>query len=110
MAPRAGIVRVLLASSLLAAFLAAGCGAEFTRQNFETVYVGMPARAVERKLGPPQERTAARWVYTHRGPYYRAEIVFRDGRVAETVWSSEPPEKPDSGGNWLAPGRVKSGA
>ena len=85
------IIHLSLAAALLAGSFAAGCAPKFSRQKFETIYVGMPAYAVEQKLGEPQESTPALWVYTGR-PYYRAEIIFRDGRVVETRWSYERPE------------------
>ena len=88
---RIRIVQPVLAMLLLAALFAAGCQ-QFTRQNFETVYVGMPDYAVKQKLGRPQESTTARWVYTREHPYYRAEIIFRDGRVTQTRWINERPE------------------
>jgi len=88
-------IRLLLVASAVGACLIAGCEQKFTRQKFETVYVGMPDYAVEQKLGRPQETTPDKWAYTGRRPYYRVEIIFRDGRVVETKWGSEPATRPN---------------
>jgi hypothetical protein len=87
--------RHALAVLVLLASLAAGCARQrFTRQNFETLYVGMPAASVERKLGEPDRRLGDRWVYVSERPYYRAEVLFRNGRVAEMDWSYDRPVGP----------------
>jgi hypothetical protein len=83
-------------AALAAACFAAGCGGKYTKQKFETIYVGMPDHAVRHKLGAPQERSPSRWVYTGRRPYYRAEILFSDGKAVEKTWTCERPGKKPS--------------
>lgn len=79
--------RVMLAAVLLVGVFAAGCGgAEFTRVNYETIYLGQPAGAVEDKLGEPTRREEQTWIYVNDDPWYRAAIEFDDGRVTDKQW------------------------
>ena len=69
------------------ALLAVGCGGpKFSRVNYETIYLGQPAGAVEDKLGEPTRREEGTWIYVNDEPWYRAVIEFDDGRVADKHW------------------------
>jgi len=85
---------VLAVISLSVLCLHAGCQPAFTRQQYETVYVGQTADDVQRALGQPTESTGTAWVYVHEKPYYRAEIQFTDGRVVRKSWSVRPATAP----------------
>ena len=80
---------------LLAAALAcAGCaGPEFSREKFDTIYVGQEAGEVQKVLGPPQKTSDGTWEYAKDRPYRQeARIWFRDGRVVRKKWlNPEPP-------------------
>jgi len=78
----------VLAAAVLAGALG-GCQSQFTRQNYETIYLGAPASAVQDKLGRPTRFSGETWVYEHEMPYYRAEIDFREGNVVEKRWYIE---------------------
>jgi hypothetical protein len=81
---------VILIVSVLAVGLG-GCS-KFTRQRYETVYVGQPAWDVRRALGRPSSQDANAWVYVHPpAPYYRTVIRFHDGKVASKEWSYDKP-------------------
>ena len=75
-----------LAAGVIGLALCGGCAKTFTRQQYETIYKGQPAWAVEKKLGRPHGRTDGQWTYVHRHPYYKAVIEFRDGHVSRKVW------------------------
>jgi hypothetical protein len=69
------------------ALIAGGCGGQkFTRVNYETIYLGQPADAVEEKLGEPTERSRARWLYVNDQPWYQAVIEFDNGKVIDKRW------------------------
>ena len=79
-----------LAVILILSVLAVGLGGshKFTRQRYETVYVGQPAWDVRRALGRPSSQDANAWVYVHSSaPYYQAVIHFRNDKVASKEWS-----------------------
>ncbi len=86
---------IVLAVTLLSGCFVVGCvTGKFPRQSFETIYEGMPAWAVEQKLGTPQQQSADRWVYLGEMPYWRAEIHFENNRVVDKKWSNEKPSQP----------------
>ena len=79
----------LLVGGLLAAGLCAGCQERFTRQRYETIYVGMPDWQVRNILGEPDvETTKGSWSYVHNEPYYRATFRFDSGSVKDKAWSN----------------------
>jgi hypothetical protein len=82
---RAGIAGLLLAACLLAS----GCGPDepFTRQRYETLYIGMQETQVRQRLGEPTQSTNGRWVYIHEEPYYAAVVEFADGRLVDQAWT-----------------------
>lgn len=92
MTPRA---KLILAALVLAALLV-GCGNHsFTRQRYETIYVGQPSWDVRQALGDPTVEEPNAWTYEHTEvPYYRAVIYLRHGRVVSKEWSYEPPDEP----------------
>ena len=93
----AGLAVLLLAG----AGAAPGChGRRFTRENYETLYVGQPAWAIERKLGEPDRRGEGVWYYEREKPYYqRAEVHFDNGKATRFEWSYDRPEEaPPAGG------------
>jgi len=80
------IIAMLTAAALLAG-ISAGCGSKgFTRVNYDTLYVGQPADAVEDMLGEPDTREADTWTYVQQTPYCKAVIRFKDGRLADKQW------------------------
>ena len=79
--------RVLCAAIAVAAMVG-GCASGFTRAYYDTIYEGQPADAVRRTLGRPDEQAGDVWIYVNERPhYYRAEIRFLNGKVAEKKWS-----------------------
>lgn len=81
---------VILILSVLVAGLG-GCS-KFTRQHYETVYVGQPTWDVRRALGRPSRQDGNAWVYVHSSaPYYQAVIHFRDKKVTGKDWSYDRP-------------------
>ncbi len=83
----------ILAGLLLAACLA-GCNRSFTRERYETIYIGQPDWDVREVLGRPTLQQADAWTYVHsKTPYYQAVIYFRDGKVVGKDWSYEPPQQ-----------------
>lgn len=81
-----------LAVLALAATLA-GCS-KFSRERYETIYLGQPADSVRRKLGRPDEQDPGRWFYEHaRAPYHAAEITFVNGQVSGKRWFVDPPDE-----------------
>lgn len=83
--------KYFLRLTLLLAMLAAGCGgAKFTRQNYETIYMGMPQERVETILGKPASQRGPLWIYHHETPFYSAAIRFDEERkVREKSWTYE---------------------
>ncbi len=79
----------LLAAGLLVTGTLSGCQRKFTRQRFETLCVGMPDVEVRNVLGKPAAKSPDRWTYLHKMPYYRAIIVFEDGKLIDKQWSVE---------------------
>jgi len=80
---------LLLAGAVLAAGLCAGCQEKFTRQRYETIYVGQPAAEVELTLGEPKAKFSDSWSYIHEDPFYKAIIKFSSGRVSDKAWYDE---------------------
>ena len=77
------LVVIVLAGSF------AGCN-KFTRERYETIYVGQPADIVEKTLGKPYVKFSDTWTYEHNdAPYYKAVIMFKDGRVIGRSWYDE---------------------
>ena len=66
----------------------AGCQ-KFTRQRYETIYVGQPATDVKTMLGKPTVQFENEWTYLNNKPYYKADIFFEDGRVSKKAWFDE---------------------
>ena len=77
----------ITATCLMLAVLCAGCQSKFTRQNYETIYLGQPDYDVQSKLGQPDERRDGTWIYVREKPFSKAVIVIEDGRVADKNWS-----------------------
>jgi hypothetical protein len=69
--------------------MCAGCQEQFTRQRYETIYVGQPAFEVEKTLGTPDARFSDTWTYLHSDPFYKAIIEFEDSRVTNKAWYDE---------------------
>ena len=90
--------RILMVAVLLSGFAIGGCtGQKFTRQQYDTLYVGQPPGGVYESLGEPQERRGDVWMYVNDRPFYRAAIVFEDDRLAKKFWTTDrnkplPPE------------------
>jgi hypothetical protein len=76
----------VLAAAL--AFSSCGCTGKFTRQRYDTVYIGQPAGDVERTLGKPEVRAGDQWLYVNRRPaHYEARILFDlDRKVVRKEW------------------------
>ncbi len=59
-----------------------GCGAKFTRQRYDTVYIGAPADKLLRTLGKPDSRDGDTWAYTNDSPWYQAKFIISENTVA----------------------------
>ena len=71
----------------------AGC--QLTRQNYQSVSLGMPAERVEQILGAPRYRFADEWVYTRDDPRDLVKVsVYFDGERRTTGKCWQNPEKP----------------
>ena len=83
-------------AAVLAAGLALGlAGCQLTRQNYESVSLGMPAERVEQILGAPRYRFADEWVYTRDDPRDLVQVsVYFDGERRTTGKCWRNPEKP----------------
>jgi len=79
---------------VLVVTMLAGCQRGFNRQAYETVLLGEPASQVQKKLGKPTAQSGEVWTYVNEMPYYRAEIEFKEGKVAEKRWYVEKQGKP----------------
>lgn len=79
----------MIAVAVLAAVLCQGCQEKFTRANYDMVFTGQPTGEVKQMLGRPYATFNDEWVYIHEGPFYKANIVFTDGRVSGKRWSDE---------------------
>lgn len=80
---------VLLTAGVLLATLCSGCQ-KFTRQRFDTVYIGQPASDVQVTLGKPTVSLDGQWSYINHSPFYKANIYFnKDGKVADKRWFDE---------------------
>ncbi len=71
----------------------AGCQQKFTRQRYETIYLGMPDWEVQGILGDPTGEADGVWSYVHHEPYYSATIQFEESRVKDKRWSYEKPKR-----------------
>jgi hypothetical protein len=88
------MTRLIVAVALAAVLLApTGCN-KFTRQRYETIYVGQPVSQVEEFLGKPDYRSEGDLIYVNRRPYYRAVIHTKDGKVSGKHWSVEKSQQP----------------
>jgi outer membrane protein assembly factor BamE (lipoprotein component of BamABCDE complex) len=70
-----------------------GCNSQqkFTRQCYETIYIGMPRQQVHHVLGEPNVVEKNSWRYVNEMPYYEAIIIFDDGCVKDKSFSNERP-------------------
>ena len=84
--------RALVAALLAGLVGLAGC-TSFSRANYETIYEGLPAEGVVRRIGEPDATADGTWVYEARRPYRRAVIHFRNGKVVSKEWFIRPPEQ-----------------
>lgn len=94
---RSGAAATLgLVCVMLALCTVSGCvSGEFTRPQYDTVYIGQPPQGVERALGEPTRIDGDTWVYVNRSPYYRAEIAFEKGLVSRKMFSYARPADSD---------------
>jgi hypothetical protein len=84
---------------IFAAIAAVGCSTsrgKFTRQNYEALYYTQPAAEVLEIMGKPSTQESDRWVYEHAKPFYRAEVLFKDGKVIGRLWWDDPFSGPTS--------------
>ncbi len=66
-----------------------GCQRQFTRQRYETIFIGQSIQQVENKLGKPTQQTEDSWIYIREMPYYKAVIKVEDDKVVEKIWFDE---------------------
>jgi len=84
--------RMILTLGVLGgALLFAGCSEKFTRDRYETLYVGQSAGEIEMALGEETDKvgifkTTDTVTYIHRDPFYKAIILIRSGKIAEKSW------------------------
>ena len=81
------VVSMMCAVRLLVSLC--GCQPKFTRQRYETIYIGMPAEQVRQVLGEPDATDSQCWSYLNEMPYYKAIFHFADGQVASKSWSND---------------------
>lgn len=81
------IAIVIVAAAILAGV--AGCQEKFTRQRYETIYIGQPEFEVEKTLGEPTAKFSDTWTYIHDKPFYKAIVEFDSGRVTDKTWYDE---------------------
>jgi hypothetical protein len=85
---------VILLAAVVAAWLGGCSGPSFTRQRYDTIYIGQPDWDVRNFLGRPTYQELDTWTYVHnKTPYYHAIIHFHDGKVIAKDWSYEPPTR-----------------
>jgi len=77
---------MLLLLAAVAAGVLTGCN-KFTQKRYALIQTGMAELEVEKILGSPDKRFSDSWTYTHDDPYYRAKILFRNGRVVDKAWA-----------------------
>lgn len=87
-----GLTILLLLGGLVGVNVCGGCQDKFTRQRYETVYLGMPDWQVRRTLGEPSVDANGVWSYVHHQPYYSATIGFENTCVKHKSWSYEKPK------------------
>ncbi|HUT58925.1 MAG TPA: hypothetical protein VNA25_13845 [Phycisphaerae bacterium] len=88
---RRNCAAIVLAAAVCVGLLCAGCGGHFSRENFDTIYEGQPAAAVQKVLGKPAQKQADEWIYIRRRPhYYEAHIWFSDARVVKKRHAFDP--------------------
>lgn len=83
------LTTTVLLSAVALTLIGAGCEKPFTRPNYETVYVGEPASAVQETLGEPTVKYNNEWTYVNTSPFYKAIIYYRDGKVIKKLWFDE---------------------
>lgn len=88
---------LLAAAVIVLAAGVAGCQSKFSRQAFETVYVGQPAADVEKTLGEPTVRYEDQWRYVTDFPYAMGTVFFEDGKVVRKTWVNERPSAEPAG-------------
>jgi len=75
---------------VVAMLIVGGCAAnKFTRQRYDTIYVGQDKQSVREKLGEPTIELPEGWLYRNEMPYYEARILFSGDRVSEKAWIEE---------------------
>jgi hypothetical protein len=79
----------ILLSAVALVLVCAGCEKQFTRPNYETIYIGEPASAVQESLGEPTVKFNNEWNYVNTSPFYKATIYYRDGKVVKKLWFGE---------------------
>jgi hypothetical protein len=96
---------LLLVPLALLAGLVAGCE-RFTRQNYETLFVGQQETEVRQVLGEPRLRTPTVWIYEHDHPYYKAVLRFGEGKLVGKTWTFQRPEEKLKAESW----KLKAGS
>ena len=79
---------VLLVLVAVSAGVMSGC-TKFTPKRYSMIQTGMTELEVETILGPPYHKFSDSWTYTHEDPFYRAKILFANGRVADKAWTDD---------------------
>lgn len=76
---------LMLLLAAVAAGVLTGCN-KFTQKRYSLVQTDMTELEVEKILGSPYKKFSDSWTYIHDEPYYRAKILFRNGRVVGKAW------------------------
>ena len=100
---------ILVAAAVLIGGFCSGCAEKFTRQRYETLYIGQPMQEVQLTLGDTPYKASDTWTYQHEDPFYKAIIKFKDDKVTDKAWYDENemgtnPDLKDKAG----PGSMKS--
>ena len=80
------ITAILLLAAVLTV-TSLGCAGKFTKQRFDTVYIGAPSGKLLRTLGRPDSRDGDTWTYTNNSPWYQAKFVISEDSVADKKFS-----------------------
>jgi hypothetical protein len=85
----------LTAAIILASVLVSSVGCtRFTRQRYETVYVGQPVSEAQEILGAPDFRKDGDLIYVNYRPYHHTIIHVQDGKVSGKEWSVDKSQNP----------------
>ena len=76
---------VIICTTLL---VSPGCVDKMNRPNYETIFEGLNAEGVLKRMGEPTEKTENSWIYIREEDgFQKAIIEFKDGVVSSKSWT-----------------------